>query len=639
VGSLRLLPLVVIALAGGARVAPAASTAATPTIVAQAGSSIVLLNADGSGERVLFTSEGDITALEVSPDGRQIAFGQGFSTRTHPEDPNELDVMDVDGSGVHRVAADYPASLAWSAQSDRLAFESVGGRVFVVAADGSGLREVAFSAELGSISWAPSGTAIAYTSEEKIAVVDIDSGVKKVLADGSDPIWSPEGSRIAFRQDRSLVVVNVVSLDTRVIDDRLAPSIEDRPAWAPDSKSLAYGAGPDVGREDLYLARADGTGRSRLTTSAGGESSRAPSWSPDGTRIAYERERLPNEAADVYVIAPDGAGSARLTRGFPLGRNYVHPGWAAGAGGGARPRVTTTRVNATHTLRAVSPVFGLAADGRRAATIRQDFGGHPLVWDPFSGRTTSREGSCDSGLFDIALSGSRIGWVCVEDADAHQEYAAQTASLTRTVATDRVTVANTLRVGLAGRGGLLVFAGGRKLWRLDDRKNTVIRRYTRQITLLSADSTRIAVLRNDGGVDLLRRDGRRLRTIRNGGRPVTDGAVRGGRLALLGGGVVSVYDVPTGRLLRVRQVSPEVAARATLGDMQGNLVVYTTGTALRVLRLDTGHDVALALPAQADVARGLLVPRGLFYAYNVEYDQNPGRIGFVPMRALLAAVG
>src|SRR5262249_43438323 len=59
--------------------------------------------------------------------------------------------------------------------------------------------------------------------------------------------------------------------------------------------------------EQLYLVNADGSNLRQLTFTRGGAS--LPSWSPDGTHIAY----TDGESGQIAIIDPDGANSRTLT--------------------------------------------------------------------------------------------------------------------------------------------------------------------------------------------------------------------------------------------------------------------------------------------------------------------------------------
>ena len=54
---------------------------------------------------------------------------------------------------------------------------------------------------------------------------------------------------------------------------------------------------------------ADGSGQTRLTDNDAEDD--APSWSPDGSRIAFQSDRDGN--FEIYVMNADGSGQTRLT--------------------------------------------------------------------------------------------------------------------------------------------------------------------------------------------------------------------------------------------------------------------------------------------------------------------------------------
>jgi TolB protein len=77
---------------------------------------------------------------------------------------------------------------------------------------------------------------------------------------------------------------------------------------------------------DIYLIKADGTGQTRLTTSAVFDGS--PAWSPDGTRIAFNADSNKDGKRGVYVMNADGLDLTQLTS---AGGN-ISPAWSPNGG-------------------------------------------------------------------------------------------------------------------------------------------------------------------------------------------------------------------------------------------------------------------------------------------------------------------
>ena len=144
-------------------------------------------------------------------------------TQTRQDDSTALYLMKPDGTDRRcLVDTDGPDSYpAWSPDGRRLAF--VGGtgsvdQVFVIRADGTGLRQITDSSPITkeSLDWSPDGLRIAYSASASldsgpfsIHVVDVDGSHDTTIAETRPPDveyvelrdWSPDGRTILYGSD------------------------------------------------------------------------------------------------------------------------------------------------------------------------------------------------------------------------------------------------------------------------------------------------------------------------------------------------------------------------------------------------------------------------------------------------------
>jgi len=78
-----------------------------------------------------------------------------------------------------------------------------------------------------------------------------------------------------------------------------------------DRRLLAFAAGRGW-NTDIYVIRADGSGRRRLTRSSLREDT--PTWSPDGKRLAFRVWSRSRDDEEIYVINADGSGRHNVSR-------------------------------------------------------------------------------------------------------------------------------------------------------------------------------------------------------------------------------------------------------------------------------------------------------------------------------------
>ncbi|MBA2385312.1 MAG: PD40 domain-containing protein, partial [Actinobacteria bacterium] len=163
--------------------------------------------------------------------------------------------------------------------------------------------------------------------------------------------FSPDGSELAFTRcswaesgpgGRAANTCGVHLLDVQRLDVRLLAERAADAAFSPDGAEVAYVSDRDENGElsygdrvsyanELYVMAADGSDPRRLTRTRD-LNERAPSWSPNGRLIAYQRGEVTGnaEASSVLTIRPDGSCARLLAFDPGLAVWYRSPSWRPG---------------------------------------------------------------------------------------------------------------------------------------------------------------------------------------------------------------------------------------------------------------------------------------------------------------------
>ena len=301
----------VVSAAGGDRQALTSGELAIQPSLSPDGKSIAfnssagirVINTDASGERGLGAAGGERPLW--SPGGRSLAYTGANSDRCIPPAQKcvvaEVWTVNADGTGVRKVfgTAVHPV---WSPSGRLLAFRDfvvgesgdVVGRLKVARPDGSHVRTLFRGTALDGVhslpAWSPNGKWIAFNAwranGHRVFLVRADGSGLRRLANGTYPSWSPNGKLIAFERNRSVWVIPAAGGPARRL------SADGRcPTWSPSGRQIAFLTNGAPGSL-LEVVRPDGRGKRVLARAAdcyayGWSEPSPPVWSRDGGSIYF----------------------------------------------------------------------------------------------------------------------------------------------------------------------------------------------------------------------------------------------------------------------------------------------------------------------------------------------------------------
>ncbi len=312
----------------------------------------------GSADWEIYTVKNDGTELTTltnnssgdwdptwSGDGTQIIFA------SYRDGNQEIYTMNADGTSQANITSNsmFDDEPDWSPLNNQVIYQTrryniQGGQyseIFTANPDGSGTNNVTVSTwHDWDPHYSPDGSRIVYvgalTKYANIWVVNADGSGQIFLTNNEPkhdraPSWSPDGSRVVFisadwdsannRFKTETAEIWIASADGTSLLRLTNNSVGDlAPSWSPDGAKIAFSSNRG-GKYDIWVMNADGSSAQKLTDTSGGNYT--PIWSPDGTQIAFISYRDSNEKR-LYVMNADGTDQHKVSGSL---RDVVQFSW------------------------------------------------------------------------------------------------------------------------------------------------------------------------------------------------------------------------------------------------------------------------------------------------------------------------
>ncbi len=128
--------------------------------------------------------------------------------------------------------------------------------------------------------------------------------VTKTAEDETSLTISNNGKKIAYVEGRGKFIVADISADGKLSGEKVLSNIWDAPdgiAWSPDDQWLAYYLNDLYANEEVYVQRADNTGKA-VNVSMHPRPDANPYWSGDGTKLGFISRRATSKVSQAYFV-------------------------------------------------------------------------------------------------------------------------------------------------------------------------------------------------------------------------------------------------------------------------------------------------------------------------------------------------
>jgi Tol biopolymer transport system component len=309
----------------------------------------------------------------VEPDGRHLTELSGAPTFVQAIGP----VFSPDGTQIAFYGYPKTGPVGGGANYD----------VYMMNVDGSGIVNLTTSpSDISSRSsqttpqWSPDGTNLLYSGDDGLYVMNADGSQATKVADAYSGVWSPDGSRIAYTgKGRSIYTVGVDGTNVTQLTQAPTGTWDQTPSWSRDGSRIAFFRSVDQSNA-LYSVNADGTELLLISKLGEMQTGYTALWSPDDKTVVFDGLEKPSNQWDLFSVPSDGGDVTNLTstpNADESGAVWSPDGTQLAF---ARSTVVASNVDNTGSF----DVYTMKPDGSDVHRVTTDAGarGYDTAWQP-----------------------------------------------------------------------------------------------------------------------------------------------------------------------------------------------------------------------------------------------------------------